>query len=538
MTARPRSAGLVIVPFLATLAGALAAGGGQARAADQAVPTAHGEVPSPEPPVADAPPPEAAARCPEDPPVPVVAIRVRVLASAPAGQEVEYRLCVDNRSQAAAHHVLVRDPVPANARFVRATPQPSATAPELLWQLGTLEPGATREIVLVLVPTGPGDVDNCARVQFEHGQCVCTKITRPALRLQKSGLDQAVLYDALTYRLTVTNAGTGEAAGVTLTDTLPPGLEHESGKNQLTWELGKLAPGQSQSVDYQLVAKAAGRLCNRAVATAAGGLREEVEHCVTVGEAKLTLSKTGPARRYLNMAVSYQLTATNPGTAAVEELVITDTLPPGGTFVSASGGGQQVGGEVRWAIGTLAPGASRTVDVVLRAREPGRLCNRATARAARGLTAQAEFCTEFTGVSALLLEVVDTDDPVEVGAETNYIILVRNQGMVPTNEVRIDALVPQQMAVARVAGPSRYRQEGQRLLFEPLTLAPRSDARYVITVKALRPGDVRFKVDLTARELPSGPVHEEESTTVYADLPAAPPATPEGVRQSRRRARP
>ena len=51
------------------------------------------------------------------------------------------------------------------------------------------------------------------------------------------------------------------------------------------------------------------------------------------------------------------------------------------------------------------------MDVVLRAQKIGRVCNRAAATADRGLTAQAEACTDFVGQSALLLEVVDTDDP-------------------------------------------------------------------------------------------------------------------------------
>src|SRR5262249_26383167 len=152
---------------------------------------------------------------------------------------------------------------------------------ELLWQLGTLPPGACREIVLVLVPTGPGDVKNCARVQFEHGQCVCTKIAQPgapALQLHKQGPGQAALNNVLPYRLTVPNTGSGQAPGVVVTDALPAGLEHTSRKNTLTWDMGNLAPGQSRTAEYQVIAKQTGRLCNGAVATAMGGLRQEVEH--------------------------------------------------------------------------------------------------------------------------------------------------------------------------------------------------------------------------------------------------------------------
>src|SRR6266404_2627120 len=171
--------------------------------------------PTREPPFADAlapvpTKPTAAGAEPADPPAPVVVLRVRVPASAAAGQELEYRICVENCSPAAAHHVLVRNPLPAGAHFVRANPEPSVREPELLWRLGTLEAGAKREIVLVLAPTGSGDVKNCARVQFEHGECVTTKVARPSLSMHKQGPTQAVLSDTLNYRLTLTNTGSAE----------------------------------------------------------------------------------------------------------------------------------------------------------------------------------------------------------------------------------------------------------------------------------------------------------------------------------------
>ena len=107
-------------------------------------------------------PPPAGSHCPLDPPPPTVAIRVRVADSAAAGQELVYRIHVVNRSPAAAHHVTVRNPLPANAAFVRTVPEPALREPELVWHLGTLPPCGCREVVLVLRPTGSGDVRNCA----------------------------------------------------------------------------------------------------------------------------------------------------------------------------------------------------------------------------------------------------------------------------------------------------------------------------------------------------------------------------------------
>src|SRR5262249_39193893 len=220
----------------------------------------------------------------------------------------------------------------------------------------------------------------------------------------------------------------------------------------------------------------------------------------------------------------------NPGTAPAGNVAITNPLPAQTTFVSASAGGQLTGNEVRWSIGTLAAGANRTVDLVLRAQNPGTICTRPTATAERGLKAQAEACTGVLGVSALLLEVVDTADPVEVGGDTSYVIIVRNQGTLPANEVRIVARVPEEMDLTRVTGPSDHTKDGRTIHFHSFTLQPRGEARFVVYVKARMPGDVRFKVELSAKELSAGPIHEEESTTIYTgDPPSARRHRPGGL---------
>src|ERR1019366_6587035 len=113
---------------------------------------------------------------PKDPPPPVVKIKVRVPACAEPGRAIEYRICVENCSTSEAHHVIVKNALPGNVKFVKADPAPSKQEPELQWNLGTVGGGAVREIILVVQPTSREDVKNCARVQFEHGQCVVTRL--------------------------------------------------------------------------------------------------------------------------------------------------------------------------------------------------------------------------------------------------------------------------------------------------------------------------------------------------------------------------
>jgi uncharacterized repeat protein (TIGR01451 family) len=292
----------------------------------------------PQPGVEPAP---GATHWPIDPPAPVVSIKVRVPACAAPGEDLEYHICVENHGKLHAHHVIVRDPLPANATFVRANPPPTASDPVLEWRLGTLDGCARRDIVLVLKPTGTGDIRNCARVQFEHGQCVVTKISgqpppvaEPKLTLRKIGPERAILHKSLDYRLIVTNTGTEPARDVQLADTMDEGMRHiASNRSQLTWNPFELPPGASKSFDYQVTTTKTGRLCNRAVLTV-GTLRQEATSCVEVfatdfeSAAGLTFDvKIADNPVEIKKPTRYTITVVNRGGAAAKDIELTADVP-------------------------------------------------------------------------------------------------------------------------------------------------------------------------------------------------------------------
>jgi uncharacterized repeat protein (TIGR01451 family) len=527
MYLRGRRVGVALV-LLAELGLALALGAGAASADPKRSPFRTAQVTgpsSPEPPLADgavppvpaptpcpptAPPvaPPVGTPCPVDPPTPAVAIRVRVPASAAAGQELEYRLCVENTSQAAAHHVTVRNPLPVHARFVRATPKPAETEPELTWRLGTLEAGACREIVLVLSPTGTGDVKDCARVTFEHGQCVTTRITRPQLSVRKSGPSQASVGEALTFRIEVSNTGAAEATDVRLVETLQAGWQYEqepyeNKQIQKTWRLGTLAPGESRSVEYRATPRVNGELKTSAEASAAGGLLSNVErHTVTVGTRGLTLEIDGPRKTYARRTVTFDLTVRNEGSLPAANVVVTDSLPEGLEFVGANQGGRYADGSVRWSLGTVPAGQSRTLQ--LRVRSPlahDELVQRPVATAEGGLKGSTEIATKFEGAGSFDFGVDPSEDAVEVDTPVRYTVRVWNDGSADQTNVRIEVEVPPEMEFKEATAPDglKFKIDKGRVVFDPLpALRPGKEEKYEVVAVARKPGDARVRVGMGA----------------------------------------
>lgn len=286
---------------------------------------------------------------PLDPPVPAVALRVRVLAQSAPKQEIEYKICVQNMSAAAAHHVLVRNPLPSNARFVRANPEPTRQDLEVQWHLGTLQPGACREIVLVLVPTSDEDVKNCARVQFEHGQCVTTRIGGIApppppppigaarLSLTLNGPTQQFANLPAKYQITVRNEGVAPAANVVLSNLIPPQSRLISASHsgqmhmqQVAWQLGGVEAGGTRTVQFVMRAHAAGDLVNQATVLWNRGERVQAEFRTRfVGTAALQLDVTATKDPIaVGGQTSYVITVLNQGTVPATNLRIRVVVPP------------------------------------------------------------------------------------------------------------------------------------------------------------------------------------------------------------------
>src|SRR5262249_36521880 len=114
------------------------------------------------------------------------------------------------------------------------------------------------------------------------------------------------------------------------------------------------------------------------------------------------------------------------------------------------------------------------------------------------------------------LNVDHNNDPVEVGGTTTYTITVRNPGSTVATNIRVVGEVPPQLELVRAAGKSDHRKEGTKVTYDPVNLDAGAEARFEIEARAVRPGDVRVRVQLTADQLTGGPVQQEESTTIYA----------------------
>jgi uncharacterized repeat protein (TIGR01451 family) len=440
--------------------------------------------------------------------------------TAKVGQAAEFTLVVRNACNIPVQQVLVRVRIPAGMTAAATEPKALSENNVLVWELGTLLSKQEKNLQMKLVADAKGDVMPQAWVTFTGSSVTQVKVREPKLLLKASAPEKVMVGDAAAFTLTVSNPGDGAADQVKIHAMLSDGLEHARG-NKVDFEIGNLAAGETRSVQLICATKSGGNQKCEGVAEAEGGLHGADVASVDVIMPRLDLQMVGPALRYLERKALYTLRVTNPGDAPATNVTVSDVVPVGFKVLAASDGGRHDFSTrtVSWFLGEIGAGQTREVKLEVQAINPGEHKHKATAVAARGLRSESELMTRVEGLSALLLEMVDTEDPIEVNGDTAYEIRVTNTGSKTETDIKIVATVPDKMQFKNAQGPVRYREEGKTIVFEPIDkLAPRADAIFRINVKAMEPGTVRFKIQMTSTNLVE-PVVKMEATRIYSDAP-------------------
>ncbi|MBL7185431.1 MAG: DUF11 domain-containing protein [Phycisphaerae bacterium] len=429
-----------------------------------------------------------------------------------------YTIKVANLTNTALTDITINEDLPDNFKFLSASPAARGDEDNLLsWEIPTLGPKSVIQITISGLATYIDSLKHCTTVITPViPACATVQVIQPELKLTRTAPEEVLLCDPIQVRYIVTNSGTGYVPNVKIVETLASGLRTTGGRSEVVFDAGTLMAGQSQQFSAELRATKTGEYVSKAVANSTTGLRTESDQTRTVVSLPiLAISKTGPDRQYIGRPVSYQITVTNKSDVAARNTVIEDMIPEGVISVKGTAGAKLLGPKLVWEIGTLEPDTSETVRVSLTPTKAGTLINSATASAYCADAVTSTVRTLVKGIPAVLMEVIDVDDPVRVGERATYVIRVKNQGSAHATNIRVSCILEDYVRYVSSAGATSGSQEGQTVRFLPLgTLAPGAEVGWRVVVEAVRVGDMRFKAILNMDEL-SRPVEETESTHLY-----------------------
>lgn len=320
--------------------------------------------------------------------------------AATAGEESTFTIKVTNTDTfATAHGTVISDVLPAGLTYVSSTGGGTANGQTVTWTIGALAPGTsvTRTVTAkvgsgvatgtTLTNTASTHADEVPADKTDTGSLVVG--TKTDLKVTKTTPASSVYAgENLTYTITTTNTGPSDALAATMTDTLPAYLSLVSIDDttsctvtgaDITCAYGTLTPGATRTVHVtvQVAPTRTAPATNAAdVTTTTPDPNPANDHSqVTtpvVPRADVSLTKTASGTDFEGGdTVTYTIVARNDGPSTATGVTVTDPLPTDLSFVSVVPGSPTCGlaaGTVTCALGSLAPGAERTITVTTKAK--------------------------------------------------------------------------------------------------------------------------------------------------------------------------
>lgn len=433
-----------------------------------------------------------------------------------AGQDFEYRLQVENLTDHVLENVEVADQLPSSFSFQKASPAPqSQDDGDVRWLVGDLGPGQRKLIKVTGKAEDVGLLTSCASVSYNTSVCTVVQVVQPAIQITRSAPAQVLLCEPIPVRYVVTNTGTGTARNVQIMERLEDCVRGGSGKI-VRFDIPSLEAGQSREFTANLEATETCTFSGTAKVVADGDLSDESDPMETmILRPALEIAVSCPEETFIGRKITHEIEVKNVGDGEARDTTVECPLPLGARFVEASDLGRLLGSKIVWDLGTLNSEDARNLTVTYAAEQPTAVRTAATARAFCAEAATDNCVTRAVGIPAVLLEVVDLEDPILVGENVTYEIRVTNQGTAPGTNIKIACELEGGMAFLNTGGISRGNRTENDVTFEPLSsLAPKASATWTLTVRASEKGSVRFKVKMTSDQI-DRPVEETEATNFY-----------------------
>ncbi|MEW9701735.1 hypothetical protein [Paenibacillus sp. SI8] len=396
------------------------------------------------------------------------------------GDLLTYTSVIANNGVEGVSNVIFTDPIPIGSTFVSGSvvvagsSRPTAS-PTSGISVGTIPSGGSLTVTFQVTVTSlpsPAQLTNQSSVSFSSGTFsgltlsnqTTTAVYQPQILIRKmANMTNSTVGDTILYSIVVQNTG-NLTAQVTVTDPIPAGSEFVPNSvtiNGVTLpgsspligiSLGGVTPGSSVTVTFQIVIHSLPSpafLVNQASGSytyqlpsdrTLSGSSSSNTVTITVSAPNVTLTKTvNHTAAAVNEVLTYTLVATNNGFEAVNQVVVSDTIPAGSVFVTgsvtvngvAAPNANPLSGIL---VGTLNPLASVIIGFQLRVTslpEPAALSNRASVSFTSGsFQGSSVSDTVVTPIYQAIIGLKKSSSSANatVGDTLTYFIRVENSG--------------------------------------------------------------------------------------------------------------
>src|SRR5882724_9472899 len=318
----------------------------------------------------------------------------------------------------------------------------------------------------------------------------------------KTGPASVVAAANFNYTLSITNLGPSPVTGLSVTDSLPASVSFVGASGggflsggQVIWTNLALLANAITNFTITVTAPVEGTSITNTASGASPMLDPNPTNntappvvTAVIASADVRASKSGPATINAGVNFNYTITVTNVGPSVATSLSVTDNLPAGVTFVSATAGGVLSGAQVVWTnIGDLAAGSSTSLILTVTAPTEGTsLSNTATVGSPVGDPDSTNNTSPpvLTSVTPVADVAVSKSAPVNVapGASFAYTVAITNLGPSTATGLSVTDSLPASVTFVSASGGGVLN--GSEVLWTNFSLAAGAATNFTLNVIA------------------------------------------------------
>ena len=380
-----------------------------------------------------------------------------------------------------------------------------------VWEVGTLDAGASAELELTMTPQKRSAFELVSRFECERASArTGVEVVEPILEARVEGRDAIEWGVEDKYRLRLRNVGNGDAQDVELFVS--------TGETSATQRIGVLKAGEDKSIEMAVKTVLDDEIAIEARATGAYGVEAKASKKIAVLRGKLDVAIEAPELQFVDGEFEALARVKNVGSAPLENVDVAAQIPATVEVLACDGSARRnvEKGRVYWTIPLLRPNEEIVFKTLCRLTEKGDATFAVVGADQTGLTAQNETTVQVESIAVLAMRVNAPKDPVAVGKECVYELVIENNGTKDASEIESGVFLGVGLKPVAVEGGLGTLSEAEsKVIFRKIETLPAGE-RVVFRVRAEALEAGNHKVQAMLQSIPEeARLLSEEMTYCY-----------------------
>ena len=331
---------------------------------------------------------------------------------------------------------------------------------------------------------------------------------------------------SLNCTISIQNVGDKTLRDIKTRCYLPSGFTYngrKTGKFSLKWLIPKLKPQAVHNHKFSLNALHLGEFTITAKAQTTSNSYTATRNIEIISPNVEVKTSAKIRILFLNKSLVFTTIIHNKGNGSAYNITSEGTFPSQLEYLSSEPQGifKPSRGErlvkIKWRFAEIPPGEKIEIKVTVCAIAVVPRAQYSVVTTFKDKELLTSAAIRVPGGARFHLSTYDTDDPVEVGKQTVYVITVRNEGISPATNLTLQNIIPAEMEFIKAEAPANYifDKNTKELNFQGIAFLQVGDKlTYKVVCKAVKKGSAKNTVRVRYAEFDKV-IIDEEGTSIY-----------------------